>query len=237
MNIRRLTGTAHILSFATITFTIFTAVIFAATSVQAAEYRVEPLNEPAPKEEFSDEVSAMLAETGFRVIRGKNTTYCDIWLCKKWPVVADFQQTPAILYPFKPGQLIGVVRFARKGADFRNQDIPSGFYALRYAQQPVDGAHVGTSLTRDFLLLVQAEDDQSAANTEQKQLNVQSAKAAGSSHPAMFSMQRLIPSEKYPSIRHIEESDWWVVGARGMSDTDPAGELAIEFVISGQAAE
>ena len=29
---------------------------------------------------------------------------------------------------------------------------------MRYALQPVDGAHVGTSLTRDFLLLVRADD-------------------------------------------------------------------------------
>ncbi len=204
-------------------------------SVQAADYRVEPLDESAPADEVSADIAATLAATGARVIRGKSTTFCDIWLCKQWDTQDDFEPTSALLYPFTPGQLMGVVRFARKGSDYRDQDIESGVYTLRYAQQPVDGSHVGTSLTRDFLLLLRAESDKSAAVLDYSQLAEQSAEAAGSSHPALLSMQRVAEDAKPMSMRHNEDHDWWIVGLAGKSKS--AKSLLVEFVVSGVAAE
>lgn len=208
-----------------------------AMTAGAVEYRVEVLKEGPPVEGLSEEVAGQLTDSGFRVIRGTSTTYCDLWLCREWPVDKDFKATAAVLYPFRPGQLIGVARFARKGADFRDQDIASGVYTLRYGQQPVDGAHVGTSPTRDFLLLVRAEDDRVKAVTDEKALSQQSAQAAGSNHPCMLSMQRLVESPKYPSIRHVEESDWWIAGLAGTAVADAARPFPVEFVIAGHAAE
>jgi hypothetical protein len=169
------------------------------------------------------------------VIRGANTTFCDVWLCKQWATQTDFAPTSELLYPFSPGQLMGVVRFARKGSDYRDQDIASGVYTLRYARQPVDGSHVGTSLTRDFLLLLQAESDESADVLDYQSLAKRSAEAAGSSHPALLSMQRLAEDAKPLSIRHREDHDWWIVCFDGK--TQAGKDLRIEFVISGVAAE
>jgi hypothetical protein len=204
------------------------------SSVGAADYRVEPLDDPAPSDELSAEIAATLSPKGMRIIRGTKTTYCDIWLCKEWAAKADFKPTPEVLYPFTPGQLIGVAKFSRKGADFRDQDVGKGVYTLRYAQQPVDGAHVGTSLTRDFLLVLSAEVDKSAALLAYEDLTAQSAEAAGSSHPALFSMQRTVKAKR-PSMRHNDEHDWWIVGFRGK--LKGAEEIPVELVIVGVAAE
>ncbi|MBI2479091.1 MAG: hypothetical protein HYV60_10795 [Planctomycetia bacterium] len=209
--------------------------LLVSASVQGADYRVEPLNEPAPTDELSPAVAATLASTGARVVRGTSTTFCDIWLCKQWVTEADFKPTSALLYPFTPGQLVGVVSFARKGSDYRDQDIESGVYTLRYAQQPVDGSHVGTSLTRDFLLLLRAESDESAELLDYSKLAEQSAEAAGSSHPALLSMQRVGADAKPLSMRHNEEHDWWIVALEGKTKSDKA--LLVEFVVSGVAAE
>jgi len=199
----------------------------------AADYRVEPLAESPPVAELSPAVGEALRDEGVRVIRGSKTTYCDIWLCKTWDAAGDFQAKPEVLYPFQVGQLIGVARFARKGADFRDQDIASGLYTIRYGQQPVDGAHVGTSPTRDFLLLVRAEDKQTAAPIGKDELTKLSAAAAQSSHPCLLSMQRLA-AQTFPSLRHNEETDWWILALQGtIGDKD----VPIEFVISGVAAE
>lgn len=202
----------------------------------AVDYRVEPLDEPPPSDALPAEIAATLQTKGLRVIRGTETTFCDLWLTKTWDVKADFEPTPAVQYPFTPGQLIGVVRFARKAADFRDQDVDSGVYTLRYGQQPVDGAHVGTSPTRDFLLVLKADADQTPAIPDFKQLTAQSAEAAGSSHPALFSLQRLAEEKAArPSMRHNEEHDWWIVGFQG---TTAGGQpLAAELVIAGVAAE
>lgn len=204
-------------------------------NLQAADYRVEPLAEAAPSEEISAEIAATLSPTGVRVIRGTKTTFCDIWLCKELETEADFEPTAALLYPLKPGQLIGVARFARRGSDYRDQDIESGVYTLRYARQPVDGSHVGTSLTRDFLLLLLAEQDESSAILDYEALAERSAEAAGSSHPALLSMQRIAENGKAPTMRHNEEHDWWIIGLE--TKTKSGKSLRLEFVVYGVAAE
>lgn len=209
--------------------------VIASTSLNAADYRVEALNEPAPADEISAEIAATLSPTGARVIRGTSTSFCDIWLCKQWATEADFKPTSALLYPFTPGQLMGVVRYSRKGSDYRDQDIDSGVYTLRYAQQPVDGSHVGTSLTRDFLLLLRAESDESADVLDYSALAERSAEAAGSSHPALLSMQRVDEGAKPLTMRHNEDHDWWIVGVEGK--THAGKGLLVEFVVYGVAAE
>src|SRR5262245_14902975 len=121
-------------------------------SAVAADHHVEALAEAAPADAISPDIAALLNTEGVRLVRGSNRAVCDLWLCKEWPLTTF--DSGELLYPFEPGQLIGVVRYPRKGSDFRDQPIADGVYTLRYAQQPVDGAHVGTSPTRDFLLLV-----------------------------------------------------------------------------------
>jgi len=203
------------------------------TPAWSADYRVEPLDEAPPKDALREEIAATLRPDGFRVIRGTKTTFCDVWLCKTWDAAADFKPGPNVLYPFQSGQLLGVARFGRKGADFRDQDIDKGVYTIRYGQQPVDGAHIGTSPTRDFLLLIRAEDEQNAKPTGEDDLIERSSAAAQSSHPCLLSMQRLA-AKKFPSMRHHEENDWWILSVQGK-----AGDkvIPIEFVISGVAAE
>jgi hypothetical protein len=198
----------------------------------AVDYRLEPLNE-APPAEVSAEVAGALAPTGVRVVRGENTKFCDVWLTKAWQVPADFKATNEVLYPFQPGQLIGVVRYYRSATDFREQKLKSGLYLLRYGQQPVDGAHVGTSPTRDFLLVVKATAEDKVEPLDMKTLNRVSSEATESLHPGILSMQRL-QAEAYPSLRHNEDHDWWVVGVNGTGNGKP---LPIEFVIVGISPE
>jgi hypothetical protein len=47
--------------------------------------------------------------------------------------------------------------------DYRDQAIAAGVYGLRYGQQPADGDHLGTSDSRDFLVLTSFEHDQDVA--------------------------------------------------------------------------
>ncbi len=172
-------------------------------------------------------------------MRSEKSTLCYIWLAKTWKVPADFKATPEVLYPFQPGELIGVIQYKRRGEDFREQDINSGVYTLRYAQQPVDGNHVGTSKTRDFLLLMRAEDDKSADVLDTKKLFAASAVAAESSHPGLLAMQKVqgeAASDK-PTIR-AGGNEWQIIGVAGTAQTgDKTSPLPIELVIVGHADE
>lgn len=213
---------------------LFVSLLFT-NSLLAADYTVEVLKEPAPAGDISAPIAGELASTGVRVKRG-SSTLCDIWMRKQILVSSDFKPTNEVQFPFQPGQLIGVARFARKSADFRDQSIQSAVYTLRYAQQPVDGAHVGTSPTRDFLLLSVSKSDSSLAAIEYKPLTKQSAEAAGTAHPALLALKKPAaePTEA-PAIRHDEEHDWWLVALQapiGGSKT-----LPVELVVVGKAAE
>jgi len=216
-----------------------TIVLTFAITATAAEHRVEVLKDAPPTDELSDEVAAQVGAIGWRVIRGTKTTVCEVWPCKEWNVKAGFQPTPEDLYPFQPGQLIGVVRFRRRGSDFRDQDISRGVYTLRYGLQPVDGNHEGTSPTRDFLLMVKAEDDESAEPMDMDTLNDLSAEAAESSHPAMLCLQKVEgEAGDTPTIRHDEDQDWWIVRfANKAAAGGQTTQLPVDVVVAGAADE
>ncbi len=204
-----------------------------------AEHRVEILKEGPPADDVSQELLEQFATTGFKIIRGTSRTVCEIWPCKEWKTQAGFQATDQRLYPFRPGQLVGLLRFPRRGKDFRDQTINSGVYTLRYGLQPTDGNHEGTSPTRDFLLLVNAEEDELNKAWDGDALLEASAEAAGSSHPAMLCLQRAkAGSRDQPSIRHNEGNDWWILEFAGKAAANGKTQpLSVDLIVAGHAIE
>jgi hypothetical protein len=217
-------------------YALFAALILS-LPLLAADHKVEKVDKPAPKEGIAPEIAALLSPTGFKVIRGESRVVCEVWLCKEWPI-KDAKAGNDVLYPFQPGQVMGVARYPRKGSDFREQDIPAGLYTLRYGLQPVDGAHVGTSPTRDFLLLTPADKDKSPdIIADFKTLSKASAQTTGTSHPAILSLQRLSDQEPL-SIRHLEDKDWWIVRFTGKTKSgDKTADQGVEAVLVGHAGD
>jgi hypothetical protein len=216
------------------------AVVWASSAcwAPAAEHKVEALAEAPPSEGVAKEIVDQMQTTGLKVISGSRTV-CEIWLAKTWPVQAGFKPTDELLYPFKPGQLIGLIRYRVKGGDFREQEIARGVYTLRYGQQPVDGNHVGTSPTRDFLLLVPAANDKSAKPLDEKELAKISAEAAGTKHPAILCLRKAPTETKdLPAMVHEESHDWWCLRLAGKGQADgKTVDVPVEFVVVGHAAE
>lgn len=201
------------------------------------EYSVEVVEQPPAADEVAAELTQQLADKGYRVQRGSNRTVCQIWLCKQWEVDADFKASDERLYPFRPGQLIGLLHFKRKGSDFRDQQLGSGWYTLRMGLQPIDGNHEGTSPTRDFLLLVNVADDAPEKEWDPEELHKASALAADSSHPAMLCLQAPL-EDPQPTIRHDEQNDWWILHLVGKSVAgEKTSDLFLDVVVAGQAAE
>lgn len=213
-------------------------ILLATPAARGQEYSVETIDEGPEQGELSADVAALLLDQGIRVKRGTRTI-AEIWLRKELPMDPTFEKSMQRLYPFKSGDLIGVLHFGRRGSDFRDQQISSGWYTLRFALQPVDGNHVGTSPTRDFLVLVDAGEDAAEKAWSDDELNQASAGAAGSSHPAMICLQAPQDSGEALSIRHDESKDWWIVRAQGTGvDADgKTQQVPLEFVIAGHALE
>jgi hypothetical protein len=200
--------------------------------VVAQDHRVEVLEESVPSDAVAAEVLSQLDSSGVRVIRGESRTICDVWWCKEWPVESA-EATGDVIYPFTVGQLLGVVRFPRRSSDFRDQQVDRGLYTLRYGKQPVDGAHVGTSPTRDFALLIPVSDDKGLTALSYEDLVELSNKASGTTHPALLSLQR---TEGEEAIRHLSDRDWWLVRLPGKvrvgEETQP---MPVDMVVVGRA--
>jgi len=210
--------------------------LFAALAA-AADYQVVQANSPAPADAISPEIAAALQPTAIKIGKGDAQAICEIWLAKEWPIPADAKAGGEILYPLTPGQLIGVIRYPRKGGDFRDQEIQAGTYVLRYAQQPVDGAHVGTSPTRDFLALLPAAKDRDPQTIDFKTLTTTSKEASGTAHPAILSLQAAA-DYKPLSIREDTERQWVVVHFVGkVREGSAVKDMPVELVVVGKAAE
>ena len=201
---------------------------------RSADYSVQELKEAPPTGEVSAEIAALLAPAGWKVMQGEKRVVCEIWPAKTWMTKPDFKPSDTVFEPLAPGSLVGVLRFTRKGADFRGQEIPAGVYTLRYANQPVDGNHVGTFATRDFLLMLPASADQSAKPIAEMDLFKVSAQSAESNHPAIMPLVKPEDGDT-EELKHHEEQDWWTLRLSGQ---DAKGaKIVLQPVVVGKAAE
>ena len=172
-----------------------------------------PRQSSALPDEVSAGIAKLLSPQALKVTSGKRTL-CEIWLRRAVPIKADFALDATELYPFDVGQVVGIVRFPRKTNDFRNQEIGAGVYTLRYGLQPVDGDHVGTSETRDFLLLSPAGEDQDPAKLEVEDLYKFSRNASETTHPAILPMQAVatdFDDATAPAMVHDDAHELWSV--------------------------
>jgi hypothetical protein len=192
-----------------------TVLLVVASPLLAADpYSVEPLQQ-GPPEGLSTEIRASLNSEGYRVLDGDGKVLADLWLRKSIPATSRPAGTEGVIqFPFlQEGELLGAIRFESEGHDYRDQTIVPGLYTARYGLQPVNGDHLGVSPYRDYVLLLPASKDQTLALPPRKQLESQSAEAAGSSHPACFFMLAVPtdPAPSVPSMIHDEDKETWRV--------------------------
>jgi hypothetical protein len=186
---------------------------------------------------LAKEIAAVVDANGQKVV-GKDGAVCSVWLVKEVPIKANFKPTLNVKYPFAPGELVGVLQVQAKSkyTDFRGQEIKPGVFTLRYGQQPEDGNHVGTSDLADFLLAIPATVDTDAKPLgDFKGLSERSAKTAGSTHPAIFS---LLPSDKpaeKPALTHDDSKEHTMLSttlaAKG------GAKVALRMVVIGKSGE
>lgn len=218
-------------------FVVIAVLALLSGSVAAQEYKVAKSDAAPPADALAPEIAALMSPTGYKISQGDRAV-CELWLCKEWPIAADAKTTSEINYPLTPGQVFGAIRFPRKSADFRDQEVAAGVYVLRYAQQPVDGAHVGTFPTRDFCALLPAAKDRLAAALDYKTLTTLSKEATGTAHPGIRPLLKAQAGEAR-ATRSDEEKMWTILRLTGKTRQGAAAlqDLPIELVIAGVATE
>jgi hypothetical protein len=213
------------------------ALVLAAGVVSAAEAHKLEKAAKLPNG-LAEPVAAILNPTGYLVM-GPDGPVCSVWLAKNLEVKPGFTPSLAVKYPFLPGQLIGALEVPEKSnvTDFRGQEIPAGVYTLRYGQQPEDGNHIGTSELADFLLALPAKldaDPKLIAGFDQ--LAERSAKTAGSTHPAIFSLLPAEKAPKAPSLMHDESKEFWILEVAASSkQKDGEKPVPLRLVVIGKS--
>ncbi len=203
---------------------------FILTSFVCAAQKVEPA--PALPETVPASVRSAVEAKGYR-ITADNGPVAEIWLGASVSA-GPKQEGDSILYPeLKPGTFVGVLAFPKGGRDFRGQTIPAGYYTLRYELLPDDGNHMGVAPHRDFLLLGPvAADPGPSTQLKYDELVKLSAKASGTSHPAVISMLR---AGAAPHPTASTNPDGFLVFSAKMKTS--SGELPFSLVVKGEAPQ
>jgi hypothetical protein len=219
---------------------VLSLLVFPALARAQDSYKVEALKQGTP-EAIAPEIAGVLETQGYRILDGEGKPLAEIWLRKGIPASAKPSGAKgAIQFPFlAESELLGAVRFASEGHDYRDQSIPPGVYTMRYGLQPVNGDHLGVSPFRDYALLLPAAKDRTLKALPRKQLETQSAESAGSSHPAVFFLLSA-PSDANAApkmIRDEEKDTWRVVVPLSLSVQGESAPvtLPIAIIVSGMS--
>jgi len=201
---------------------ISTAVLLAAFSVSAQDYKLETIASPPP--DLPAAYAGAIAAQGYRIV-GPKGPWCEVWFAKTIPT-GPKSSDDAIVFPIAQGTLLGILRFPAAGSDRRGQPIKPGVYTLRYSDFPVDGAHQGVAPQRDFALLTPiANDADPNAKPAFDALVAMSTKASGTPHPAVLSMES--PSgSNFPAVVKEGDADQ-VLNVK-------VGNLAIGLIVVGR---
>ena len=210
---------------------IAAACLLVASSVFAqGGYKVEPIG-AATSPDLPKTVGDALAPQGARVVNDQGDVVGEVWLRKAMPLKPVASESTEILYgALGDGAVVGVLHYPGPATDFRGQPLKPGFYVLRHALIPQDGAHMGVYPYRDALLLSPAaadtEIDQDLKFPELVKLG---RLASGTAHPA-FLVMAPVSGDTFPAILKDDQGHWNLqLKVQGES-----GDLPIAITVVGK---
>ena len=168
-----------------------------------AEGKVETIG-TLTEASIAEPIKAAMEEKGWRVTDDKGKPIAEVWFAKK--VEASGKEVMGANYGQIPeGTLLGVIHFPANTSDYRGQAVKAGYYTLRYALILENGAHLGVSPTRDFVLLCAPSDDKDPKVLTQPEVIKLSIKASGAGHPSPWNIVLPETKEGLPKVVKTEE--------------------------------
>ncbi len=175
----------------------------ASTPGQGGKFAVKVVKNPPPKE-LKEAVAKLLAPEAIQFTDNTGNLIAELWLSTEVPADATPEQIKNGLTfrELKETAILGAIRFAQPWTDYRKQKIKPGVYTMRLGFQPEDGDHAGSSMFKEFVLLVSAKLDNNPGLLEPKGLHEISSKSIETGHPGVL---MLFPSPKLPAQPKLEE--------------------------------
>ncbi len=173
------------------------------TPGQGGKFAIKVVKSTPPKD-LKEAITKLLAPEGIQFADNSGNLIAEVWLSREVPSEATEEQIKNGLTfrELKETAVLGAIRFAQPWIDYRKQKIKPGVYTLRLGFQPEDGDHAGSSMFKEFVVLVSAKLDTSPDLMEPKGLHEISSKSIETGHPGVL---MLFPSPKLPAQPRLEE--------------------------------
>jgi hypothetical protein len=207
-----------------------TAMLLAASAFAQGSYKVETI----PASTAADVPKALLdvLEAQGARVTGDQGVVCEVWLRKGMELGPPAGGLGDILYgQLGTGNVVGLLHFPEQAADFRGETIKAGYYVLRYALIPQDGAHMGVYPTRDALHITPvATDTQIDKALDFNEMVKLSRQASGTPHPGFLVMAPVSDGATFPSVVKDDMGHWNLQ----MKVQGKNGELPIGICVVGK---
>jgi hypothetical protein len=171
---------------------VFAAVALPPASASSQTTLTAAAKAMPPPDEIAEPIRAQLDGEATVVTRGSNTL--EFWLVTGVAVKEPPAGRPTTWEHVPAGALLGAMRVAQPARDIRGLPIRPGVYTLRFALRPEDGAHIGSSPYREFLMVGPAAEDQSVEPVGYDGAVALAQKAAGRGHPLSLSLDPPVAS-------------------------------------------
>src|SRR5439155_18649709 len=147
------------------------------------------LADKEPPKELDASIRAKLQTKAVQLLDGEKPVY-EFWFSAEVLLQSKPASAGKALDAIKQATLLGAVAVARDARDYRDDEIRSGVYTMRFALQPQDGNHLGTSDFSYFAVLTPAKiDNKFDGITDYKTLVKASSKETSTDHPVILSLR------------------------------------------------
>ena len=156
--------------------------------VNAADLTLKVADKQPPKE-LDASIVAKLQPKAIQLLDGDKPTY-EFWFVSELPLKSKPASPGKALEQVKETMLLGAVAISKPQRDYRDDELAAGVYTMRFALQPQDGDHLGTSEFITFTVLVPAKLDRSPDGiTDYKKLVKTSGKETATGHPTILNLR------------------------------------------------
>src|SRR5438132_10557866 len=154
----------------------------------AADLAVKVADKEPPKE-LDASIRSKLQTKAVQLRDGEKPVY-EFWFSAELPLQSKPASVGKALDAVKQPTLLGAVAVSRDQRDYRDDELRAGVYTMRFAVQPQDGNHLGTSEFNYFAVLTPAKiDNKLDSISEYKALVKASSKETSTDHPVILSLR------------------------------------------------
>jgi len=154
----------------------------------AAELALKVADKEPPKE-LDASIRAKLPMKAIQLLDGEKPVY-EFWFSAEPPLQTKPASVGKALDALKQATLLGAVAVSRDQRDYRDDELHAGVYTMRFALQPQDGNHLGTSEFNYFAVLTPAKiDNKLDGIADYKALVKASSKETSTDHPVILSLR------------------------------------------------